>query len=56
MQRLIKLVNKIMEYEKFESKELIINLKEEDIRFITEKVIQQFRQKLRENNQRIITS
>jgi signal transduction histidine kinase len=56
MQRLIKLVNKIMEYEKFDSKELVINLKEEDLRFITEKVIQQFRQKLRENNQRIITS
>jgi CMP-2-keto-3-deoxyoctulosonic acid synthetase len=45
-----------MEYEKFDSKELVINLQDEDIRFITEKVIQQFRQKLKENNQKIITS
>jgi len=56
MQRLIKLVNKIMEFEKFENQKLEINLKNEDIKFITEQVIKQFKQKLLQNNQRIITS
>ncbi len=56
MQRLIKLVNKIMEFEKFESQDLELNLKNEDVKFITESVIKQFKQKLIINNQRIITS
>lgn len=56
MQRLIKLVNKIMAYEKFETSDLKMNISEEDVRFITEKIIHQFRLKLRENNQRVITS
>lgn len=56
MQRLIKLVNKIMAYEKFETSDLRMNILEEDVRFITEKIIHQFRLKLRENNQRVITS
>lgn len=56
MERLTKLVNRIMEYEKFESKELNLVVKEEDIRFITEKVIDQFRQRLKENRQKVVTS
>lgn len=56
MQRLIKLVNKIMEYEKYETSELSLNIKQEDVRYITEQVIKQFKQKLKTNNQKIITS
>ncbi|MDD5769659.1 MAG: HAMP domain-containing sensor histidine kinase [Candidatus Gracilibacteria bacterium] len=56
MQRLIKLVNKIMEFEKFENKEIVLDLKQEDIRCITQEVIKQFRQKLKISNQKIITS
>jgi signal transduction histidine kinase len=56
MQRLVKLVNKIMEFEKYENKELNLNLKEEDVKFITEQVIKQFKQKLKKTNQKIITS
>ena len=56
MQRLIKLVNLIMEYENFENWTLKLSLKEEDVKFITENVINQFRQKLKINNQKIITS
>lgn len=56
MQRLVKLVNKIMEFEKYENEEINLNLKEEDIRFITEQVIKQFKQKLKVTDQKIITS
>lgn len=56
MQRLIKLVNKIMEFEKYESETLELNIKNEDVKFITEQVIKQFKQKLILNKQRIITS
>lgn len=56
MQRLVKLVNKIMEFEKYENEEIELNLKNEDIKFITEQVIKQFKQKLIINKQRIITS
>lgn len=56
MQRLVKLVNTIMEFEKFESKKIDLNLKNEDVRFITEQVIKQFRQKLKNTRQKIITS
>lgn len=56
MQRLVKLVNKIMEFEKFESKKIDIHLQKEDVRFITEQVIKQFKQKLKSTNQKIITS
>lgn len=56
MQRLIKMVNMIMEYENFENWNIKLNLKQEDIRFITENIINQFRQKLRLNNQKIVTS
>ena len=45
-----------MAYEKFETSDLRMNILEEDVRFITEKIIHQFRLKLRENNQRVITS
>lgn len=56
MQRLVKLVNKIMEFEKFESQKINLNLQNEDVRFITEQVIKQFKQKLKITNQKIITS
>lgn len=56
MQRLVKLVNKIMEFEKYETSELALNIKNEDVRFITEQVINQFREKLKSNNQKVITS
>ncbi len=56
MQRLVKLVNTIMEFEKFESKKIDINIQSEDVRFITEQVIKQFRQKLKNTHQKIITS
>lgn len=56
MQRLVKLVNKIMEFEKFESKKIDIHLQKEDVRFITEQVIKQFKQKLKSTNQKIVTS
>lgn len=56
MQRLIKLVNKIMEFEKYENQEITLNIQSEDVRFITEQVIKQFKQKLKNTNQKIITS
>lgn len=56
MQRLVKLVNKIMAFEKYENKEITLNINAEDIRFITEQVIKQFKQKLKIANQKIITS
>lgn len=56
MQRLVKLVNKIMEFEKYDNEEIKLNLTSEDIKFITEQVIKQFKQKLKIKNQKIITS
>ncbi|MBW7955030.1 HAMP domain-containing histidine kinase [Candidatus Gracilibacteria bacterium] len=56
MQRLIKLVNTIMDYEKFENKELKLEKKQEDVRFITEQIIKQFKQKLKITSQKIQTS
>lgn len=56
MQRLVKLVNKIMEFEKYETSELELTIKPEDVRYITEQVINQFREKLKSNNQKVITS
>lgn len=56
MQRLIKLVNKVMDFEKYDTSELQLNIKNEDIRYITEQVINQFREKLKANNQKVITS
>jgi signal transduction histidine kinase len=56
MQRLVKLVNKIMEFEKYETSTLELNIKQEDIRYITEQVINQSREKLKSNNQKVITS
>ena len=56
MQRLIKLVNTIMDYEKFENKELKLEKNLEDIRFITEQIIKQFKQKLKITSQKIQTS
>ncbi len=56
MQRLIKLVNKVMDFEKYDTSELDLNIKTEDVRYITEQVINQFREKLRNNKQKVITS
>lgn len=56
MQRLVKLVNTIMEFEKFESRKIELHIQNEDARFITEQVIKQFRQKLKVTHQKIITS
>lgn len=56
MQRLVKLVNTIMEFEKFESRKIDLHIQNEDVRFITEQVIKQFRQKLKVTHQKIITS
>ncbi len=56
MQRLIKLVNTIMDYEKFENKELKLEKTLEDVRFITEQIIKQFKQKLKITSQKIQTS
>lgn len=56
MHRLVKLVNKIMEFEKYENEEMTLNINQEDVRFITEQVIKQFKQKLKITNQKIITS
>lgn len=56
MQRLVKLVNKIMAFEKYENEDITLSIHQEDVRFITEQVIKQFKQKLKINNQKIITS
>lgn len=55
MHRLIKLVNKIMDYEKFDNSEIILKLEDNYIKYLTEKIINQFKLKLKENNQKIIT-
>lgn len=55
MQRLIKLVNLIMAHEQFENTKSNIRLVDLDVKFTTESVINQFRQRLKLNNQKIIT-
>jgi len=45
-----------MEFEKFESRKIELHIQSEDVRFITEQVIKQFRQKLKTTHQKIITS
>lgn len=56
MQRLVKLVNKIMEFEKYENEKINLNLKKENIKLIIEQVIKQFEQKLKITNQKVIIS
>ncbi len=55
MNRLIKLVNIIMEFEKFNSEKIELKLEKEDVKYITENIIKQFKQKLKTTNQKIIT-
>lgn len=45
-----------MAFEKYENEDIELSLHSEDIRFITEQVIKQFKQKLKITNQKIITS
>lgn len=56
MQRLVKLVNTIMDFEKFENEDIILEKKTEDVKFITQQIVKQFKQKLKITNQKIITS
>lgn len=53
MSRLITLVNKIMDYEKFENKELVLNLSKENISEITKKIVETHKKVLKENKQMI---
>lgn len=53
MKRLIKLVNKIMEYEKFESRELVLEKTEENISEIIKEVVETHKKRLKETKQRI---
>ncbi len=53
MKRLINLVNKIMDYEKFDNKNLEANLQEENVSDILKLVVETHKKKLKENHQRI---
>jgi hypothetical protein len=53
MNRLITLVNKIMDYEKFENKELVLNLSKENISELTKNVVETHKKVLKENKQMI---
>lgn len=56
MNRLVKLVNKIMEFEKFENSDIKLKLEKHNLKYLTQWVIRQFKQKLSKTNQKIITS
>lgn len=53
MKRLTKLVNKIMEYEKFENKKLKLELTKENISDIIKNITETHKKRLKEKNQRI---
>jgi signal transduction histidine kinase len=53
MQRLIKLVNMIMNYEKFDQKELKVDKKNKNLRILIEKVVSQYENNLLQNKQQI---
>lgn len=53
MKRLINLVNKIMDYEKFDNKNLEANLQEENVSDILKLVVETHKKRLKENHQRI---
>lgn len=53
MKRLINLVNKIMDYEKFDNKKLEANLQEENVSDILKLVVETHKKRLKENHQRI---
>jgi len=53
MKRLITLVNTIMDYEKFENKELKLNLKEVNISTVIKQLVETHKKRLKENKQKI---
>jgi len=53
MKRLIILVNKIMEYEKFDNQDLNVKLQEEDLPSLVKEIANTHKKRLEENNQRI---
>lgn len=53
MKRLINLVNKIMDYEKFDNKKLEVNLQEENVSDILKLIVETHKKRLKENHQRI---
>jgi len=55
MHRLVKMVNSIMEFENFDGKTLNLNFEEKDVVFITQGIVHQFRQKLKETHQKVVT-
>lgn len=56
MNRLVKLVNKIMEFEKFENSQINFHPENINLKYVTQWVIRQFKSKLSQTNQKIITS
>ena len=56
MKRLIKLVNMVMEYEKFENKEFTLEIKDVDLKKVLIEISDTSRQKLKNNKQRIKVS
>ena len=53
MKRLISLVNKIMEYEKFENEKLKLDIKNINISYIIKETVETHKKRLKENKQRI---
>ena len=53
MKRLISLVNKIMDYEKFESENLKLELKIKNISDIIKEIVETHKKRLKENKQRV---
>jgi two-component system phosphate regulon sensor histidine kinase PhoR len=56
MKRLIKLVNILMEYEKFENKDLALEIKDVDLKKVLIEISETNRQKLKKSKQRIKVS
>jgi K+-sensing histidine kinase KdpD len=53
MKRLIKLVNKIMDYEKNDRKKLSLNLEFKNIPEVVKQLVETHKKRLKENRQRI---
>lgn len=53
MQRLIKLVNKIMEYEKFEAEDISLKLEKVDLKSLVKNISKQYESTLNQKNQKI---
>jgi signal transduction histidine kinase len=56
MKRLIKLVNMVMEYERFENKELKLELRDVDLKAVLIEIAETSKQKLKHGKQRIKVS